>query len=284
VTSASTPTRRRTARRILASPPTSAVPAARERATREPIDPRIRQRRADVIRRQARRRMLIALGFLAVLLLAGGGWGLVHTRLFAARVVTVVGSTHTPPAQVVAAAGLAGEPPLIDVGAAAVTGVEKLPWVARASVTLHWPDGVRITVVERTPVAVVAEPEVSEGWALVDATGRVLAVSTSRPSGLAQVSGSSPPGAPGTYVRGAAAALEVAASLPKAFAGQVTDVVEGRGGNVTLQLTSPVTVYLGSTVHLAQKYEDVAAVLAGAQLRSGQVIDVAVPGAPVVRN
>jgi hypothetical protein len=47
-------------------------------------------------------------------------------------------------------------------------------------------------------------------------------------------------------------------------------------------LTSPVTVYLGSTARLAQKYEDVAAILAGAPLARGATVDVASPAAPVV--
>ena len=47
-----------------------------------------------------------------------------------------------------------------------------------------------------------------------------------------------------------------------------------------MRLTTPVTVDLGSTAQLPAKYEDVAALLAGATLTSGDVIDVSVPESP----
>ena len=56
----------------------------------------------------------------------------------------------------------------------------------------------------------------------------------------------------------------------------------GRSGLVTLAMTTPVTVALGDTTQLTKKYEDVAAVLAGAHLVAGDVIDVSVPDSPAV--
>ncbi|MHB1585004.1 MAG: hypothetical protein ACYC0E_14760, partial [Acidimicrobiales bacterium] len=73
------------------------------------------------------------------------------------------------------------------------------------------------------------------------------------------------------------AALRVAATLPPAFSSQVSAVVTEPGGILDLELTTPVTVTLGSTSQLPAKYEDVAAVLAGAPLQAGDVIDVSVP-------
>ena len=270
------------------SPPArpSASPPARSPASEgrqaSVIDPRIRARRAEVLRREARRRLRVALVVLGVVVAVVAGWSVLHSRLFAARVVTVVGAAHTPVGQIVAAAGLTGDPPLIDVGAAAVAGVERLPWVAQATVTREWPDGVRIAVRERKPVAAVREAPASSGWALVDRTGRVLALLARPPAGLPRVDAARPAGRPGSTAGGVRAALRVATSLPKAFAGQVVDVAQTRG-DVTLKLTSTLTVYLGSTSQLSQKYEDVAAILKGAALTSGSTIDVAAPATPVVR-
>jgi len=248
------------------------------------IDPRIRERRAGVLRSEARRRLRRALAVVGVVALVAGSWALLHSGLFSARVITVVGSAHTPQAQVTAAAGLARHPPLLDVDvAAAAAAVERLPWVRWASVERQWPDGVRITVAERRPSAVVAEPPPAHGWALVDRTGRVLAVAAVRPAGLVEVSGAAVTGRPGSTLRTLRGAVAVASSLPKAFAAQVGEISEASDGTVTLHLTSPVTVYLGSTSNLHQKYEDVAALLAQAQLRAGDVIDVSAPATPVVR-
>lgn len=249
------------------------------------IDPRIHQRRADVLRRAARRRLRIALFVLGVVLVVAGGWLVLHTRLFAARVVTVVGAVHTTKGEILRAAGLTSHPPLIDVNASAASRIEQLPWVARATVTRAWPDGVRVDVQERTAVAAVAlDPaRPSAGWAEVDRDGRVLATVPAAPAGLVELSGTGAPGAPGTTLASAAPALRVASSLPRAFAGQVAEVHQ-HDGTVTLHLTSPLTVYLGSTDDLAEKYEDVAALLAGAHFTAGQVIDVAVPATPVVKG
>ena len=266
-----------------------ATPLTRSRAgarpsaeAREQIDPRIRARRAAVLRDEARRRLRAALWVLGLVVVVAGGWYALHSRLFAARVVTVVGAVHTPVSQIVAAAGLADHPPLIDVGGAAAAGVERLPWVAHATVSREWPDGVRIVVEERAPDAAVQELAGS-GWAVVSRHGKVLAIAAQPPTGLPHVVAPVPPGPPGSTARDVRAALAVASSLPKAFAGQVTSVAEDRKGEVTLQLTSGLNVYLGSTAQLAQKYEDVAAILRGAALAAGSTIDVAAPATPVVR-
>lgn len=248
------------------------------------MDPRMQERRADVLRQQARRRLRLALAALGVCLLVVAGWVVLHSRVFGARAVTVVGAPPGQRAAVVDAAGLAGAPPLLDVGAANAAAVDRLPWVASATISRHWPDGVRIVVTQRTPVAAVAETSPSAGFAEVDRDGRVQGTVASLPAGLVQVTGTPPPGSPGTTLGGARAALTVASSLPKAFAAQVAQVEEGPGGAVTLKLTSPLTVYLGSTADLRAKYEDVAALLAGAKLASGDVIDVSAPSTPVLRT
>jgi len=214
-----------------------------------------------------------------------GGWFLLHSRLITARVLTVTGSVHTPVDAVLAAAGLTGHPPLLDVSpSGAAARVEQLPWVGTATVVRHWPDGVSIAVVERTPVAAVAGTGATGGaWAEVDATGRVLTAVAAPPAGMVRVVAPVAAGAPGTELGAVAQpGLAVAASLPPAFAGQVTEVDVAPGAQVTLKLTTPVTVDLGSTAQLRAKYEDVAALLARATLTSGDVLDVSVPESPVV--
>jgi cell division protein FtsQ len=245
------------------------------------MDPRIRTRRRAVARHQGRRRLLllVAAGVLVALLVAG--WFALHSSLFSAKAVTVTGEVHTPRSAVIDAAGLSHHPPLIDLNTgAAAAAIERLPWVASAQVSRHWPDGVRIAVRERTPVALAPVPH---SYALVDATGRVLANGTGVPPTLPVIveTGMAVP-APGRDLPATVApAMAVARSLPVAFKAQVSQVVVARDG-LHLVLTTPVTVFLGSATDLHAKYEDTAAILAGAALHNGDVIDVSAPGSPVV--
>ena len=257
---------------------TTSPPRARASGT---IDPRIEERRAAVRRRQGRRRLALLLVAALVVVLAVDGWLVLHSRLFAVRVVTVTGAVHTPVPEVVAAAGLAGQPAELSLDPAAVAArVEQLPWVATARVVREWPDGVSITVTERVPVAEVAGPT---GWAEVDRAGRVLAWAKTPFPGLVHLGGPWPVGPAGTTLAAPAqAGLTVAATLPPAFAGQVAEVVTQPGDQVDLALSVPVTVDLGTATQLRAKYEDLAAILAGATLHAGQVIDVSVPDSPVV--
>ncbi len=250
--------------------------------TRPRIDPRITKRRQAVTRGRGRRRLRILVAVLALCAVGVLAWFVLHSSFFSAKVVTVSGSSHTTPAAVIAAAGLADRPPLLDVNtAAAATGIARLPWVKSAVVTRHWPDGVSIAVVERVPALTMKTT--TGDWAALDATGRVLATATAPFPGLRQISGPKLAGPVGSDLAPIdAAGLAVAASLPQSFAAQVTTVTVEPGGWVQLAMTTPITVDIGSTTQLTTKYEDVTALLSGATLHNGDVIDVSVPDAPTV--
>ena len=186
---------------------------------REDMDPRISARRTEVTRQQGRRRLRLVGIVVAVALVGFLGWCLLHSSLFSARAITVVGATHETAAQIEAAAGLSTHPPLLDIQTGAeVKGIERLPWVRSASVSVHWPDGVRVVVSERVPTLVMAAA--AGQWAELDADGRVLAVVATRPPGLIEVGGPQAPGAPGS-VLGAPdqLGLRIAATLPGVLSG-----------------------------------------------------------------
>ncbi len=252
------------------------------------IDPRIRQRREEIERSQSRRRWRrLWLGAAAVVLV-----GLVvlalHTPLFGARVVTVTGShPHTSDAAIVAAAGLTGHPPLISVDPGATAGrIESLPFIATAEVHRQWPDGISIAVTEREPVLTMAGP--GAGWAVLDVSGRTLAISPARPAQLVVLivhaaSGPVPPlSVGGTLPPSADPGLTVARTLPPAFAGQVSSITTAPDDTVTLALDSGLVVLLGTVTDLPAKYEDIAAILANAPPRGTRTIDVTVPQSPTV--
>ena len=245
-------------------------------------DPRLSQRRAAVARSKTRRRLWIAGSIFVVLALVVGTWFLLHTSLFSAKTITVSGAVHESPAQVIAAAGLSAHPPLISINPAdAETGIDQLGWVKSSHVSLHWPSTVNITVVERTPVASATS---GSTMYLIDETGRILSISKTPVAGL--VSLNVPDGT--HFVVGTSLPLRVlpaasvAGSLPPAFKDQVAAVIAHPDGTVSLQLTSPITITLGTTAQLDAKYRDIASVIAGATLHPGDVVDVSVPQASTI--
>lgn len=246
------------------------------------MDPRISARRTAVIRAQGKRRLRILVIGLAATAALVGAWFLLHTPLFGARAVTVTGNVHESAAQVIDQAGLAGHPPLLDVDAGATAArIERLPWVRSASVSVSWPDGVRISVTEETPRFAVSEA--GGHWATVSADGRLLAVSVAREDGLLLLTVPQPPGVPGSVLPARdSAGLEVASTLPASFSAQVTGVTVEPAGWVQLSMTTPIAVDIGTATQLTAKYEDVSSILAGATLHNGDVIDVSIPNAPTV--
>jgi cell division protein FtsQ len=235
-----------------------------------------------------RRRLRVVIAVLVVVAIIGGGFALLHTSFFSARVVTVTGAhAHTTTAEIVNAAGLAHRPLLISLDAgAAESRVSALPFIRTAQVSRHWPDGVQVTVTERVPVAVVAG--LSGLWAQVDATGRVLALQPTRPAGLVQlvVTTTAGPVAPAPVGHGlptlAASGLQVCRTLPLAFSAQVVSVTVAPDRTVDLALNSGLTVVMGTDSDLNVKYQDVASIIAHASLKGMKTIDVTVPGAPTV--
>ena len=256
-------------------------------ATEAPIDPRIRQRREQVERSRTQKRLRWLAAGLGVAALVVLSVFLLHTPLFEAKVVTVTGShPDTSDLAIESAAGLVHHPPLISVDPGPVAErVESLPFIASAQVTRHWPDAVTIAVTERRPVVTMAGPAGS--WSTLDGGGRTLVVGASRPALPVLVvhaaSGPVPPAAVGGSVAAAAVpGLEVARTLPPAFAGQVVSVTVAPDTTVSLALTSGLVVQLGTVSDLTTKYEDVAAIIAHAPLRGAHTIDVTVPQSPTV--
>jgi cell division protein FtsQ len=252
------------------------------------IDPRIRQRRVEIRRRQGRRRLMWVCTAAGVVVAVIVALAILHTPWMSAQVVVVTGRhPDTPTAAIEAASGLGGHPPLIDVDAGTVAArVERLPYIASAQVRKSWPDGVEISVTERVPAVQMAGP--GTGWSILDAKGRTLGVVPQRAPGLAVVivldtAGDVPPASVGqTLGQRAAAALTVCRTLPPAFADQVVAVTEAADATVSLYLNSGLTVLLGTTDDLTAKYEDVAAIIAHGSLAGAKTIDVTVPQSPTV--
>lgn len=245
------------------------------------MDPRIGRRRAQVTRARGRRRLRVVLAAVGLVVVGVGALVVLHSSLFSARHVTVVGAGQTGRGAVLRAAGLRGTPPLIDVDSgAAAARVEALPWVGVATVERHWPDSVVVRVTERVPVAVVSA---EHAFFLVDVTGRVLERTALAPPGVPLLSSPAHAGAPGTTLGPAARpGLVVAAAAARALPGRVAGVTVGARGTVTLDLGKGLRAVLGPASDVGSKLAALASVLAGTAPNCPELIDVSVPGEPTV--
>jgi len=254
--------------------------------TRLPIDPKIRQRRIEIKRRQGRRRLLVLIAAMSVVILSAGAYGLTRSPLMDLDHLVVTAGPHTPAAAVTAAAGVPRHRLLVDIDTAAVARrLQALPWVRSADVRKKWPATLMISIVERTPAAAAAAA--SGGWALLDISGRVLASVPAPPPDLPAVVDVPGVGAPGSEVGAATrSVLAVAAALPPALVPKVAGVGPAPGGEVLLHLRPVGMARLGPPSDLAAKLTSLAVLLDHVPLTGPNgavaVIDVRVPTAPVV--
>ena len=147
--------------------------------------------------------------------------------------------------------------------------------VAGLRVATQFPQGVRITVVERTPIARLA---IGSSMLAVAADGRVLAgLAPSR--SLPLIVTSTPPvaGRIADSVVGRELALLAAAPAPlrhRVFAVRVT------ANGLTVRLRGGPLVYFGDSLLPHAKWDAAAAVLASPTSRGARSIDVSVPSRP----
>lgn len=156
--------------------------------------------------------------------------------------------------------------------------VEEVPGVHSAEVERAWPDGVRVTITEATPVGMLTTTDGSA--VVVDAEGVELPAEAGEGTDLVPLSvenGSADP-------EGAAEAMsEVLGSVPESLRGSVKQVTASSSSDVHLQLeledAGTKTVVWGDSADSELKAKVVLALLE----QPGSEIDVSSPVAPVTR-
>ena len=246
-----------------------------------PIDPRISERRVAVRRDAGRRRLRQLVWGTGMVALTASAYGATRSRLLDVDTVRIEGATRVDVDEVPAAGGLDRRPQLIDVDPAAVaTRIERLPWVKTAAVVRRWPGTVEVSLVERTPVAVVAG---GPAWSVVDASGRVLEQVAEPPPGMPRIDSPDLDLAPGLKVgREARSALGLLDRLPPSLQGRVSVIRAAPGPNLQLQLEGGPPVNVGPPEQLRPKLVALSTLVAKANLRGVKMIDVRVPTAPVL--
>ncbi|BBZ33202.1 cell division protein FtsQ [Mycolicibacterium confluentis] len=267
----------------------------RRRARREREERRAAQQRAIAIeeaRREAKRKArsdalasakpvargsvrglrAVAMGVLVAVLAVALGLIVYFTPLMSARDVVVMGTGEVTAEEVLGAAQVRIGTPLLQINTSDVADrVATIRRVASARVQREYPSTLRITIVERVPVAVKDYPD---GPHLFDRDGVDFATAPPPPS-LPYLDVEAPgPNDPTTE-----AALAVLTTLAPDVAGQVGRVAAPSVASITLTLSDGREVVWGTNERTAEKAEKLAALLT----QPGRVYDVSSPDLPTVK-
>ena len=236
-----------------------------------------RTRRRFARRQWARRWLSLRYVLVALVLVALVGtsiWLVFFSTTLQVKKVAVVGNDLLSDNRVREIAQVPlGEPlALVDLSRADAR-VGALAEVKSVDVTRTWPDGVRISVVERTAVAVV---ELAGRLRGLDADGVVFREYKNVPQGMPRVQAS---GSAGTDALREAAT--VVSALPEDLASRVDHVEVETVDQITLVMRDKRQVLWGSAEQSALKAEVVDKLLAA---QKAPYYDVSVPGNPTYRT
>ncbi|OBA82243.1 cell division protein FtsQ [Mycobacterium sp. 1164966.3] len=271
------------------------VEGPRRRARRERAERRAAQARATAIehaRREAKRqarvhlvnepkpvqrgvvRGLKMLLWTVLLVIAGVGLALIlyFTPAMSARSIIVTGTGAVAREEVLDAAQVRLGTPLLQINTSQVADrVAAIRRVASARVQRQYPSALRITIVERVPVAVKDFPD---GPHLFDRDGVDFATAPP-PAALPYLEVDNPgPSDPATK-----AALQVLTTLHPEVAGQVGRIAAPSVSSITLTLSDGRVVIWGSTDRAEEKAVKLAALLT----QPGRTYDVSSPDLPTVK-
>jgi cell division protein FtsQ len=220
-------------------------------------------------------RTLLAAAALALLL--GGGWlWLRDSSLVAVQKVAVTGVSGPEAQQIRSALIAAGENmTTLDVRMnQLLTAVAPYPVVKDLRVSTQFPHGMRIRVIEESPVAAI----VVGGRSIAVAADGTLLHDVVTPGSLPLIPLKVPPG--GTRLTGSpAGAVAVLAAAPWQFLSRVSQVTTVPSG-IVAQLRAGPSIYFGDSRRLAAKWIAAAAVLGDAGSVGAAYIDVTDPERP----
>lgn len=277
------------------TPDAAEVEGPRRRARRERAERRAAQARATAIeeaRREAKRRATgrpvhepkpVARGVVrglkmllvtVLLVIVGVGLALVlyFTPAMSARNIVVIGTGEVTREEVLDAAHVRLGTPLLQINTSQVADrVAAIRRVASARVQRQYPSALRITIVERVPVAVKDFPD---GPHLFDRDGVDFATGPPPPA-LPYLDVADPgPNDPATK-----AALQVLTALRPEVSDQVGRIAAPSVASITLTLGDGRVVIWGTTDRTDEKAEKLSALLT----QPGKVYDVSSPDLPTVK-
>ncbi|MCP5027066.1 MAG: FtsQ-type POTRA domain-containing protein [Actinomycetia bacterium] len=252
------------------------------------FDHRFRARRIAVRRAQGRRRLRRLVTLAIVFTLAVTALGVSRSFLLDVDAIGVAGAERSSTESIVVAAGIVPGDQLTDVDLdAARAAIGALPWIDSVAIERDWWGTIDITVVERQPVAAVADS--TDRWWLVDSDAKLLAPVAEPESRFVRLEGLEVTGTAGSGVGDARAlpAVLAAVDFPADLLARTDSFrVVGDGGiELAVRTGAPgevVDVLMGQPLDIAEKAMALRTILARVVPDCIRTIDVRVPASPVV--
>jgi cell division protein FtsQ len=223
------------------------------------------------------RRVVIVLGVVVALLLAGWFW-VRDSSLVAVKQVTISGASGPDAAQISSVLSAAARNmTTLDVRMDQLRmAVAPYPVVKDLRVTTQFPHGLRIRVIEQVPVAVVVVagrqvPVAGDGTLLHDVVSS---------GSLPTIPVSAPPGGSRLTEPDALHAVALLAAAPYQLLAHVGQVTTVASHGLVVSLRSGPAIYFGDQSLLPAKWTAAVAVLADAGSTGAAYIDVSDPGRP----
>jgi cell division protein FtsQ len=221
----------------------------------------------------------LAVTVVGLSLIGSAAWGVTHSTIFALGSLKVSGNVHVSSADVARIAGLDSRTNVLWLSTGAVAGrLKSDPWIRDVRISRTLPSMLSITVVERTPVAILAGSRLlvsSEGVTLGPADAMTQLPIIEGPAGEVG-SARLPWNLPG---------LRVAASLPKDLAAKLLRIGASPSGDLALTFRDGTKVVFGTAEQVQAKAAALKALLRWMG-RTGvrpAYLDVSVPMAPALR-
>lgn len=192
---------------------------------------------------------------LVLAVLAGGGYLVFKTPMFAVQQVAITGVKGELAQQVKRSTADRIGSPLVSVDIDALRDqLAGIPEVASVTVARTWPHTLTVAVAARVPVAVT---NANGSWWLMDANGLPYRSGPTRPLGLPAIELATP----GTGDPATKAALQVVTALPADVTALISKVTAISAYRVTLVLKDGRTVVWGDGSRTAAKAKILPAVL-----------------------
>ena len=245
------------------------------------MDPRIQERRIEIIRAKGKRRLRILLMLVLVVLLAIAGFFISKSSLLDVDEIVVSGAKGDLKELIIIQANIANSKPILEVDTQVISErIKRIPNIKGAKVSRSFGGKVTISVTLRKPSVLLSN---IGQWFLIDLDGRVLERLPELPSNLEYpiVEANIKDLKVGEWVpEQVLFAIELAANLPSVLLADIAFVSLDEG--IELMLFGEGKILLGDSEALESKILAASTILEQVDLAELIHIDVRTPDKPVL--